>query len=243
LEYKTPHGTTVYPDGTLKDALRQDWGYWESKDTLDSLDDEIQKKLAKGYPTTNILFEDSRTAVLIRNGQELQRASFDDHMALHSLITTFVTYEPLEVRTFREAIDRFKEDLPDLIVKLRELIEDQAARNASFKRAREDFLELCRESINPHIAMADIREMIIPHILTEDIFITVFNDYLPGHPGRGLSCLTYCASKHTIEAYDGGEKYACNIEYPRRSDIRSPEDFERKFEDQSHRHGDGGICT
>ncbi len=49
FEYQTPHGTTVYPDGTLKDALRQDWGYWESKDTLDSLDDEIQKKLA-GHP-------------------------------------------------------------------------------------------------------------------------------------------------------------------------------------------------
>lgn len=176
LEYKTLLGTTVYPDGTLKDSLRQDWGYWESKDTFDSLDDEIKKKLDKGYPTTNILFEDSRTAVLIRNGRELERASFDDHAALHSLITTFVNYEPQEVRTFREAIERFKEDLPDLIVKLRKLIEDQAAKNTAFKRSREDFLELCRESINPHIVMADVREMIIQHILTEDIFITVFNE-------------------------------------------------------------------
>ena len=176
LEYRTALGTAVNPDGTLKDAFRQDWGYWESKDQKDTLDNEIQKKLAKGYPTTNILFEDGRTAVLIRNGREFQRASFDDHAALHSLITTFVNYEPQEVRTFREAIDRFKEDLPDLVVKLRELIEDQAAKNTAFARAREDFLELCRDSINPHIVMADIREMIIQHILTEDIFITVFNE-------------------------------------------------------------------
>jgi len=176
LEYKTPLGTNVYPDGTLKDSLRQDWGYWESKDTFDSLDDEIRKKLDKGYPRTNILFEDSKTAVLIRNGKESQRAVFDDHPALHNLITTFVTYEPQEVRTFREAIDRFREDLPDLIVKLRELIEDQAAKNIAFNRSRENFLELCRESINPHIVMADVREMIIQHILTEDIFITVFNE-------------------------------------------------------------------
>jgi hypothetical protein len=176
LEYRTAHGTAVNPDGTLKDAFRQDWGYWESKDHKDTLDNEIQKKLAKGYPTTNILFEDGRTAVLIRNGRELQRTSFDDNVALHSLITTFVNYEPQEVRTFREAIERFKEDLPDLVVKLRGLIEDQAIKNAAFAKARADFLELCRDSINPHIVMADIREMIIQHILTEDIFITVFNE-------------------------------------------------------------------
>jgi predicted helicase len=176
LEYRTAHGAAVNPDGTLKDAFRQDWGYWESKDQKDTLDDEIRKKLAKGYPTTNILFEDGQTAVLIRNGRELQRASFDNDVALHNLITTFVNYEPQEVRTFREAIDRFKEDLPDLVVKLRGLIEDQAAKNTAFARARADFLELCRDSINPHIVMADIREMIIQHILTEDIFITVFNE-------------------------------------------------------------------
>lgn len=27
-------GRTMYPDGTLKDALSQDWGFWESKDDL-----------------------------------------------------------------------------------------------------------------------------------------------------------------------------------------------------------------
>ncbi|HOS77564.1 MAG: N-6 DNA methylase [Syntrophales bacterium] len=176
LEFRPAQGSPVRPDGTLKDALRQDWGYWESKDTFDSLDEEIRKKLAKGYPTSNILFEDSQTAVLIQNGQELQRATFSDHDALHHLLTTFVNYEPKEVRTFREAIERFKEDLPDLIVKLRELIEEQATKNAAFTRARGDFLELCRESINPHIVMADVREMIIQHILTEDIFITIFNE-------------------------------------------------------------------
>jgi hypothetical protein len=34
-------GRTVYPDGTLKDALRQDWGFWESKDEKDDLEAEI----------------------------------------------------------------------------------------------------------------------------------------------------------------------------------------------------------
>jgi hypothetical protein len=63
VEYRR-RGVRVIPDGTLKDALRQDWGYWESKDEKDNLVDEIAAKLAKGYPTTNILFEDTHTAVL-----------------------------------------------------------------------------------------------------------------------------------------------------------------------------------
>ena len=28
---RTKEGKNVTPDGTLKDMLRQDWGYWESK--------------------------------------------------------------------------------------------------------------------------------------------------------------------------------------------------------------------
>ena len=50
LDYKAPKGNTVRPDGTVKDALRLSWGYWESKDTSDDLDEEIEKKFAKGYP-------------------------------------------------------------------------------------------------------------------------------------------------------------------------------------------------
>ena len=41
VEYVTKKGHKVYPDGTLKDALRQDWGYWESKDEKDNLEQEI----------------------------------------------------------------------------------------------------------------------------------------------------------------------------------------------------------
>lgn len=176
LDYSTTLGTTVYPDGTLKDALRQDWGYWESKDQYDLLNEEIQKKLAKGYPTSNILFEDSQTAVLIQQGREVGRVEVRNSVALHSLLTSFVSYEPKEVQIFRAAIESFKEDLPNLITQLRQLIETQADSNARFAQARADFLELCKKSINPHLVMADVREMIIQHILTEDIFITVFNE-------------------------------------------------------------------
>lgn len=176
LDLKLPTGSTVRPDGTLKDALRQDWGYWESKDQYDDLDAEIANKLGLGYPSTNILFEDSLTAVLVQNGIEVARASFDDALALHSLLTSFVHYEPPRVHNFRDAIERFKEDLPGLLDVLRDVIESEAQTNAAFRQARDEFLAMCQKSINPHLVMADVREMIIQHILTQDIFVTVFEN-------------------------------------------------------------------
>lgn len=176
LDYKTRYGSTVRPDGTLKDALRLDWGYWESKDQYDDLDAEITAKFDKGYPKTNILFEDSQTAALIQDGVEVARTPFDNAPALHALLTAFVHYEPPRVQTFREAIETFKEDLPGLLEMLRGVIEAQAATNTAFREARDTFLELCQKSINPHLVMADAREMIIQHILTQDIFITIFED-------------------------------------------------------------------
>jgi hypothetical protein len=64
VSMRTAKGKLVTPDGTLKDVMRQDWGYWESKDESDVLEDEIKKKFEKDYPKDNILFEDSQTAVL-----------------------------------------------------------------------------------------------------------------------------------------------------------------------------------
>jgi hypothetical protein len=59
-------GKRVVPDGTLCDDLNLHRGYWEAKDTDDKLDDEIAKKIKKGYPLTNIIFEDTRQAVLFQ---------------------------------------------------------------------------------------------------------------------------------------------------------------------------------
>jgi len=176
LAYRTKHNTTVYPDGTVKDALRLPWGYWESKDIDDDLDQEIQNKFIKGYPNDNILFEDSETAVLIQGGQEVQRVSMADADKLDALFTHFIHYERPEVQDFRQAIDKFKADLPTVLEALRKTLDAQDKTNKKFKAAFKKLFTLCQQSINPKINAFDIREMIIQHILTEDIFLTVFNE-------------------------------------------------------------------
>jgi predicted helicase len=166
----------VTPDGTLKDVLRQDWGYWESKDEDDDLDEEISKKFAKGYPKENILFEDSQTAVLIQEGEERYRVSMKEPEALHRIITSFINYERPEVEHFREAIELFKQDIPKVTETLRGIIIAAEKTNTKFIEERQTFLKLCHDSINPDITGEDVREMIIQHILTEDVFNTIFDE-------------------------------------------------------------------
>ena len=53
-ELATTKGTK--PDGTIRDSLRMTRGYWETKDTHDNLDAEIQDKFSRGYPRDNLDF-------------------------------------------------------------------------------------------------------------------------------------------------------------------------------------------
>jgi len=172
----TNSNKNITPDGTLKDVLRQDWGYWESKDESDKIDDEIKKKFDKGYPKQNILFEDSSTAVLIQNGVEKMRATVKDAEALHNLITNFVNYERPEVKHFRHAIELFRQDIPKVTSTLRIIIDAAEKSNKEYKKLSRKFLRLCHDSINPNVTEDDIREMIIQHILTEDVFNTIFDE-------------------------------------------------------------------
>ncbi len=172
----TNSNKNVTPDGTLKDVLRQDWGYWESKDESDILDDEIQKKFDKGYPKENILFEDSQNAILIQNGVEVFRISMKNADDLHKLITTFINFERPEIKNFRTAIELFKQDIPKVTETLRTIIETAEKENTNYIKSSKVFLKLCHDSINPEVTKDDVREMIIQHILTEDVFNTIFDE-------------------------------------------------------------------
>ena len=169
-------GKPVTPDGIVKNVLRLDYGYWESKDETDDLDEEINKKLKKGYPTSNILFEDSSTAVLIQQNVEVMRVDMRDASKLDKILTELMSYEHPEVKSFNEAIEHFKQDIPVIVETLYEMIESQNKTNKAFQSTINSFYKLCKEAINPGITFADIREMLIQHILTEEIFISVFSD-------------------------------------------------------------------
>ena len=164
----------VFPDGTVKDSLRMARGYWEAKDSHDDLDAEIENKFNRGYPRDNIIFEDSREAVLIQNGETAMRVDMRRPGELHRLIRRFLDYELPEIEDFRRAQRQFKDDLPSVLESLRETIEDAEQDNAEYQTAAAEFLDLCHRSIGPDVSDADVREMLLQHILTKDIFLRVF---------------------------------------------------------------------
>ena len=176
-EYKLDSATkdTRFVDGALLYELRVPFGYWEAKDAKDDLDAEIEFKFKRGYPQDNIVFEDSTQAVLIQHREEVMRCGVTDVKALEKLLKLFFAYERREIADFRQAVAQFKTDLPAVLEALRGMIEAQHESNASFRTASAAFLKHAQEAINPELTAADVREMLIQHILTEEIFSKVFD--------------------------------------------------------------------
>ncbi|MCF8168263.1 MAG: DNA methyltransferase, partial [Rhodoferax sp.] len=158
---KTATKTNINVDGALLHELRMPLGYWEAKDANDDLDAEVSKKFKKGYPQDNIIFSDDSVAVLWQNRAEVLRCDMTDTQALSKLLKLFFSFERPEIAGFRAAVAQFKTDLPAVLLALREMIEREHDKNASFRAAEVKFLVHAQEAINPALGEADVREMLI----------------------------------------------------------------------------------
>ena len=176
-EYKLESATRDirFVDGALLHELRVPFGYWEAKDAKDDLDAEIEFKFKRGYPQDNIIFEDGIQAVLIQHRAEVMRCSVSDVHALEKLLKLFFGFERAVIADFRQAVAQFKTDLPAVLEALRSMIEREHSANPAFTKASKKFLKHAQEAINPGLTAADVREMLIQHILTEEIFSKVFD--------------------------------------------------------------------
>ena len=172
----TAQKNRIYLDGALLHALRVPFGYWEAKDADDDLDAEIAAKSRKGYPRDNIIYSDDHTAILIQDGFERTRVAMDDTDALYGLLARFFAHERQEIADFNKAVKQFAQDLPQVLNALRDLIAEKRAASRDFASAEKDFLKHAQEAINPAVSEDDVQEMLIQHILTEDIFAKVFDN-------------------------------------------------------------------
>jgi predicted helicase len=167
----------IFPDGTIRDTLYTTrLGFWEAKDTDDDLDKEISKKIAKGYPLTNTIFEDTRRAVLFQGGRERNRFDLADKKQLADLLNDFFAYHEPEIESFQQAVEEFKDRVPDLAKGLVAKLEEAHKGNKKFQVAFENFFALCKDTLNPNISRAAVDEMLVQHLLTERLFRTIFQD-------------------------------------------------------------------
>jgi len=103
------------------------------------------------------------------------RCDVTDVKQLEKLLKLFFAFERAEIADFRRAVAQFKTDLPAVLEALRSMIEKAHQANAAFAAASKAFLQHAQEAINPSLGEADVREMLIQHILTEEIFSKVFD--------------------------------------------------------------------
>jgi predicted helicase len=202
-EIAAPTKDRRYVDGALLYALRVPFGYWEAKDEKDDLDAEIEFKFKRGYPQDNIIFEDSREAVLIQNRQQVMRCSVNDVTNLEKLLGLFFGYQRPEIAAFGKAVGQFKADLPAVLAALRDMIEAAEKGNADFRTAAHEFLRHAQQAINPSLTEADVREMLIQHVLTEELFAAVF----PGTPFHQDNNVAHELYKLEATFFTGNTKY------------------------------------
>ena len=172
---RAPKGNRIVIDGAIIDEYGLPLAYWEAKDIDDDLSRSVQEKREAGYPLDNILFQTPQRAILYQNGREALDLDITEPANLIAALQYLFAYVPPALDNWQTAVTDFREHVPDLANKLKELIEQRHETDPAFKKAFTDFYEICRTSINPELSQDAVEEMLIQHILTERIFRTVFN--------------------------------------------------------------------
>ena len=173
---RAPSGNRIVLDGVILDEYGLPFAYWEAKDIDDDLSKSVQEKREAGYPLDNILFQTPQRAILYQNGREALDLDITEPANLIAALQYLFAYVPPALENWQTAVTDFREHVPDLANKLKELIEQRHETDPAFKKAFTDFYEICRTSINPELSQDAVEEMLIQHILTERIFRTVFNN-------------------------------------------------------------------
>jgi predicted helicase len=169
-------GHRIRPDGTVFDANSLPRGFWESKDSHDDLDREIDRKIRRGYPLSNTIFEDTRRGVLYQDRNQVMEADLSNARDLADLLFRFYSHTEPEIREFEQAVKEFGQRVPDLARGLAQKIEEAHQHNRPFQEAFGKFFALCQVSLNPNISREAVDEMLVQHLLTERLFRTIFDN-------------------------------------------------------------------
>ncbi|RKU29577.1 DNA helicase [Candidatus Poribacteria bacterium] len=171
---RTTNGNRIVIDGAILDEFGLPFAYWEAKDIDDDLPKAVAEKQAAGYPLDNTCFQTPQRIILYQNGQIALDLEITEPAQLIAALQYLFAYVPPALDNWQNAVADFREHVPDLANRLKELIDQRHETDPAFKEAFADFYETCRTAINPELSQDAVEEMLIQHILTERIFRTVF---------------------------------------------------------------------
>ena len=172
----TPEKRRITPDGEVVDTFGLPHGYWEAKDTHDDLYTEADKKFAAGYPSKNLVVQSPTHALLYQHGRLQLDLDISEPRNLIQVLKGFFAYQEENISAWHTAVAEFRDTVPELGDKLAALIETERQNNPHFQEVFTNFHRQCQASINPHLSIAAVEEMLIQHLLTERIFATVFRN-------------------------------------------------------------------
>jgi predicted helicase len=168
--------SSIRVDGALVDLYHLPHGYWEAKDEKDDLSREVQRKLDKGYPRDNIIFQAPERAILYQGGARIIDESIKEPETLVSVVNSFFDYKAPHIQEWEQAVGEFSERIPELAAAVKKIIDEERRRNPAFVHSFEDFYALCRQAINPNLSEEAVERMLIQHLLTERIFERIFDN-------------------------------------------------------------------
>ncbi|MEO7030344.1 MAG: hypothetical protein ABI147_13185 [Acidobacteriaceae bacterium] len=175
-QFKRTAKQPLRADGALIDEFTLQHGIWEANDTDDKLKDEIKKKVAKGYPLSNTLFQSPDRAVLYQDSRIAFNDDITDPEKLVEVLRLFFEHKQTDIPDWKDAVNQFSAKIKDLAGAIKTILLAEHDRNSGFRQNFESFAELCRQSINPDLSNDAIRNMLVQHLLTERIFRKVFNN-------------------------------------------------------------------
>ncbi len=169
-------GKRIQPDGTLMDVFRLHHGHWEAKDSKDDLTKEIRAKIEqRGYPTTNLLFWETRRAVLYQHGEKVADVPLDQPEVLLATLKQFLEFAPEAIALWEAAVAHFKDIIPQLGKGLAAILKKARKENPKYATAFAEFVTVCRGSLNPNLSELAVEEMLVQHLLTERILRKIFD--------------------------------------------------------------------
>jgi hypothetical protein len=168
--------SSVIVDGALVDLYHLPHGYWEAKDEKDDLAREVQRKLDKGYPRDNIIFQAPERAILYQGGARILDENIREPQALVSVVNQFFDYKAPHIQEWEQAVSDFSDRIPELATAVKRTIDEEKRRNPAFVRSFDDFYALCKQAINPNLLEDAVERMLVQHLLTERIFRKIFNN-------------------------------------------------------------------
>jgi predicted helicase len=168
--------SSVIVDGAMVDLYHLPHGYWEAKDEQDDLTREVERKLDKGYPRDNIIFQAPERAILYQAGSKMLDVSITRPEPLVEVVNTFFDYKAPHIQEWEDAVRDFSDRIPELATAVKKTIDEERKRNPAFVKSFDDFYALCRQAINPNLSQEAVERMLVQHLLTERIFRKIFNN-------------------------------------------------------------------